>query len=135
MPRGLHDQQRLSPFHRLAERIAVGDVDQVAAAVKNRQGRKVHGRVLGPKQAARRGLHQLGHRPTRRAASCLSWAMTLSSICRVVFIWESIGVGWEYVEYPMALQSFPRLDPFGHGLCLIEFLGRGYDEIATGEGP
>lgn len=22
------------------------------------------------------------------------------------------------------------VDPFGHGLCLIEFLGRGYDEIA-----
>jgi predicted enzyme related to lactoylglutathione lyase len=22
-------------------------------------------------------------------------------------------------------------DPFGHGLCLIEFLGRGYDEIAA----
>jgi lactoylglutathione lyase len=22
-------------------------------------------------------------------------------------------------------------DPFGHGLCLIEFRGRGYDEIAT----
>lgn len=22
-------------------------------------------------------------------------------------------------------------DPFGHGLCLIEFLGRGYDEVAT----
>jgi len=21
-------------------------------------------------------------------------------------------------------------DPFGHGICLIEFLGRGYDEIA-----
>jgi lactoylglutathione lyase len=21
-------------------------------------------------------------------------------------------------------------DPFGHGLCLIQFLGRGYDEIA-----
>jgi len=20
-------------------------------------------------------------------------------------------------------------DPFGHGLCLIQFLGRGYDEI------
>ena len=26
-------------------------------------------------------------------------------------------------------------DPFGHGLCLIEFIGRGYDEIASpGEG-
>ena len=22
-------------------------------------------------------------------------------------------------------------DPFGHGLCLIQFLGRGYDEIAS----
>ena len=22
-------------------------------------------------------------------------------------------------------------DPFGHGICLIQFLGRGYDEIAT----
>jgi hypothetical protein len=22
-------------------------------------------------------------------------------------------------------------DRFGHGLCLIEFIGRGYDEIAT----
>jgi predicted enzyme related to lactoylglutathione lyase len=22
-------------------------------------------------------------------------------------------------------------DPFGHGICLIEFVGRGYDEIAT----
>jgi lactoylglutathione lyase len=21
-------------------------------------------------------------------------------------------------------------DPFGHGICFIEFLGRGYDEIA-----
>jgi predicted enzyme related to lactoylglutathione lyase len=25
-------------------------------------------------------------------------------------------------------------DPFGHGFCLIEFLGRGYDEIATSNG-
>jgi predicted enzyme related to lactoylglutathione lyase len=23
-------------------------------------------------------------------------------------------------------------DPFGHGICVIEFLGRGYDEIAEG---
>ncbi|MET0272676.1 MAG: VOC family protein [Phenylobacterium sp.] len=26
-------------------------------------------------------------------------------------------------------------DPFGHGVCLIQFLGRGYDEIATREPP
>ncbi len=24
-------------------------------------------------------------------------------------------------------------DPFGHGFCIIQFLGRGYDEIADGE--
>ena len=26
-------------------------------------------------------------------------------------------------------------DPFGHGLCLIQFLGRGYDEIAERVAP
>jgi uncharacterized glyoxalase superfamily protein PhnB len=26
-------------------------------------------------------------------------------------------------------------DPFGHGFCLIEFLGRGYDEISNRAGP
>ncbi len=25
-------------------------------------------------------------------------------------------------------------DPFGHGFCLIEFIGRGYDAITTGRG-
>jgi predicted enzyme related to lactoylglutathione lyase len=25
-------------------------------------------------------------------------------------------------------------DPFGHGLCLIQFLGRGYEEISSSEG-
>jgi predicted enzyme related to lactoylglutathione lyase len=26
-------------------------------------------------------------------------------------------------------------DPFGHGFCLIQFLGRGYDEIAERDAP
>lgn len=26
-------------------------------------------------------------------------------------------------------------DPFGHGICLIQFIGRGYDEIATEPEP
>jgi len=25
----------------------------------------------------------------------------------------------------------PMADPFGHGFCFVQFLGRGYDEIAT----
>ncbi|QPC45024.1 VOC family protein [Kaustia mangrovi] len=38
------------------------------------------------------------------------------------------------IESPVKTSSWGRLamisDPFGHGLCLIEFIGRGYDEIA-----
>jgi predicted enzyme related to lactoylglutathione lyase len=39
------------------------------------------------------------------------------------------------LEQPVRSSSWGRLallaDPFGHGLCLVEFLGKGYDEIAT----
>lgn len=38
------------------------------------------------------------------------------------------------LERPVLEQRWGRLaplaDPFGHGFCLIQFLGRGYDEIA-----
>jgi predicted enzyme related to lactoylglutathione lyase len=39
------------------------------------------------------------------------------------------------LEKPATTSSWGRLalmaDPFGHGFCLVQFLGRGYDEIAT----
>ncbi len=39
------------------------------------------------------------------------------------------------VEVPVQRHAYGKLavmaDPFGHGLCLIQFEGRGYDEIAT----
>jgi predicted enzyme related to lactoylglutathione lyase len=38
-------------------------------------------------------------------------------------------------EAPVRTSTWGKLalmaDPFGHGFCLIEFIGRGYDEIAT----
>jgi predicted enzyme related to lactoylglutathione lyase len=38
------------------------------------------------------------------------------------------------LEGPVATHNWGRIatmaDPFGHGFCLIEFLGRGYDEIS-----
>ena len=38
-------------------------------------------------------------------------------------------------EGPTAIQRWGKIarlaDPFGHGFCLIEFTGRGYDEVAT----
>lgn len=41
-------------------------------------------------------------------------------------------------EGEIELQAWGRMaclaDPFGHGLCLLQFHGRGYDEITTGVG-
>jgi predicted enzyme related to lactoylglutathione lyase len=38
------------------------------------------------------------------------------------------------LEAPVTTSAWGRLalmaDPFGHGFCLLQFLGRGYDEIA-----
>ena len=37
------------------------------------------------------------------------------------------------LEKPVATQKWgklaPMADPFGHGFCFVQFLGRGYDEI------
>jgi predicted enzyme related to lactoylglutathione lyase len=39
------------------------------------------------------------------------------------------------LEAPVKSNNWGKLalmaDPFGHGFCLVEFVGRGYDEIAT----
>jgi uncharacterized glyoxalase superfamily protein PhnB len=39
------------------------------------------------------------------------------------------------VEVPVATHSWGQIamlaDPFGHGFCIIQFRGRGYDEVAT----
>ena len=37
------------------------------------------------------------------------------------------------LEQPISTQKWGKLallaDPFGHGFCFVQFLGRGYDEI------
>ena len=39
------------------------------------------------------------------------------------------------VEQPVKTANWGKLamlaDPFGHGVCLVQFLGRGYDELAV----
>ncbi len=39
------------------------------------------------------------------------------------------------LEQPVASSKWGKLallgDPFGHGFCLVQFVGRGYDEIAS----
>lgn len=40
------------------------------------------------------------------------------------------------LEQPVATREWGRLavmaDPFGHGFCFVQFLGRGYDALADG---
>jgi predicted enzyme related to lactoylglutathione lyase len=40
------------------------------------------------------------------------------------------------VETPIRVEAYGKIavlsDPFGHGFCVIQFVGRGYDEIAGG---
>jgi predicted enzyme related to lactoylglutathione lyase len=51
----------------------------------------------------------------------------------VVAVSRAIDAG-ATLEGEIRTQSWGRIaqmaDPFGHGICFIEFLGRGYDEIA-----
>jgi predicted enzyme related to lactoylglutathione lyase len=57
------------------------------------------------------------------------------------FVVEDIGLAVERavsagarLEKPVATHKWGKLalmaDPFGHGFCFVQFLGRGYDEIA-----
>ena len=43
------------------------------------------------------------------------------------------------LEEPIQTSNWGRLallaDPFGHGFCLVQFIGKGYDEIASDWGP
>jgi predicted enzyme related to lactoylglutathione lyase len=42
-------------------------------------------------------------------------------------------------ETDLRVETWGKLvvlaDPFGHGFCLVEFVGRGYDEIADSDAP
>jgi predicted enzyme related to lactoylglutathione lyase len=46
---------------------------------------------------------------------------------------KAISAGAQ-LEKPIAIHNWGKLalmaDPFGHGYCFVQFLGRGYDEIA-----
>src|SRR5215470_13076985 len=53
----------LSAFHGLVQGIPIRDIDHRTAAVKRGKRGKVDRFLLGPKQIAQRGFHQLGHRP------------------------------------------------------------------------
>ena len=47
----------------------------------------------------------------------------------------NMGVGRATQDKAPETHAWGRIahmaDPFGHGFCLIQFVGRGYDEVAT----
>jgi len=51
---------------------------------------------------------------------------------------RAVGAG-AVLESPVLSRAWGKLalmaDPFGHGFCLVQFLGSGYDEIATPARP
>ncbi len=54
-----------------------------------------------------------------------------AAVARAVSAGARVEVEIEQHQYgKMAVLA----DPFGHGFCLLQFEGRGYDEIATGIG-
>ena len=54
-----------------------------------------------------------------------------AAVARAVSAGARVEVEIEQHKYgKMAVLA----DPFGHGFCLLQFEGRGYDEIATGVG-
>ena len=49
---------------------------------------------------------------------------------------QAVAAG-AHLEDPAATHAWGRIahlsDPYGHGICVLQFLGQGYDELAAGE--
>ncbi len=58
--------------------------------------------------------------------------VVVDDIERAVDVAVSAGA---VLEHEIRTNSWGKLailaDPFGHGICLVQFVGKGYDEIAT----
>ena len=86
-----------------------------------------------------------GSAPTPQGAGVRSYSRHWSPV-HLDFVVPDIGAATHQVlaagavlEEPVKVTRWGKIamfaDPFGHGFCLVEFLGRGYDEIAdTGTG-
>jgi predicted enzyme related to lactoylglutathione lyase len=85
-----------------------------------------------------------GTAPHRGASASRSYERHWTPV-HLDFAMEDIGAALERavaagatVEVPIGQHEYGKLavlaDPFGHGLCLLQFEGRGYDQIATGIG-
>lgn len=84
-----------------------------------------------------------GSAPTPQGAGVRSYSRHWSPV-HLDFVVPDIGAATHKVvaagavlEAPVKVTRWGKIamfaDPFGHGFCLVEFLGRGYDEIADAE--
>ncbi len=77
-----------------------------------------------------------GHDPTQPRAYSRHWTPVHLDfvVADIQAALERAIAAGAVLENPVKTSSWGKLallfDPFGHGFCLIEFLGRGYDEIA-----
>jgi predicted enzyme related to lactoylglutathione lyase len=74
--------------------------------------------------------HAEGRRTYDRHWTPVHLDVEVKDIGRAVKRAESVGAR---LEVPISTQRWGKLalmaDPFGHGFCLIQFQGRGYDEL------
>jgi predicted enzyme related to lactoylglutathione lyase len=128
------------------------DVDDLDRAIKFyrdgldlRLGRRLFGNTVAEMVGASSTIYLL----TKPAGSSASAAVTLPrsydrhrTPVHLDFVVEHIGAAVEKaraagakIEGDIQTHVWGRLavmaDPFGHGICLIEFQGRGYDEVAS----
>ena len=92
---------------------------------------------LSARQGGRNGGHAFGER--RRGSYGRHWTpvhldMVVPDIAAALQRAKAAGA---VEEAPIRTAAWGKLalmaDPFGNGFCLVQFLGRGYDEIATRE--
>ncbi len=128
--------------------IDVDDLERAVAFYTAALGLSV-GRKLGPSVVELSGATSPIYLLTKAAGTCASPAT--SELRHYARHWTPVHLDFVVADLESALDAalaagatlegepathvWGRIaqlaDPFGHGLCLIEFRGRGYDEIAT----
>jgi predicted enzyme related to lactoylglutathione lyase len=136
---------------RLIVNVDVGDLEEATrfytSALGLHAGRRFGGdaiELLGAEAPIYLLVAAEGTRPFRGASAGRTYARHWTPV-HLDFAVEDVDAAVERavaagatLEVPVAQRRWGKLailaDPFGHGFCLLQFEGRGYDEIATGVG-
>jgi len=125
------DLQRATAFYtvlldlKVARRFGAGGVELVGAAVPLYLLVKAAGSIASPTSGGQRRHYDRHWTPVHLD-------FVVDDVDAAVKRALSAGAS---LDHPATTQVWGRIahlaDPFGNGFCLLQFLGRGYDEIAS----